>query len=232
MESLPYGRVETFLEQGVAQQCAPVLMGVKPAGMFNVVRYHQVGTRPCGKPVMAQAAREQIELAVERTDTALREAGVRLRVMAHRKGSSMVFVWRPDLMRTFIGRDPEATMLEVEGYDVDNDEACVDRLQTRVLSFDARPRNPDGTDRFPHEVGFLLGYPVDDVMGFVHDRAAALARGWWNVYSDVERAQRVFRAYDACVTLADQRMCEGDTLVNLSSGPANLAASKALALYR
>ena len=58
------------------------------------------------------------------------------------------------------------------------------------------------------------------------------ARGWWNVYSDVERAQRVFRAYDACVTLADQRMCEGDTLVNLSSGPANLAANKALALYR
>lgn len=92
MESLPYGRVETFLEQGIAQQCAPVLMGVKPAGMFNVVRYHQVGTRPCGKPIMAQAAHEQIELAVERTNTALREAGVRLRVMAHRKGSSMVFV--------------------------------------------------------------------------------------------------------------------------------------------
>lgn len=128
MESLPYGRVETFLEQGIAQQCAPVLMGVKPAGMFNVVRYHQVGTRPCGKPIMAQAAHEQIELAVERTDTALREAGVRLRVMAHRKGSSMVFVWRPNLMRVFISRDPEATMLEVEGYTVDDDEACVNQL--------------------------------------------------------------------------------------------------------
>ncbi len=232
MESLPYGRVETFLEQGVAQQCAPVLMGVKPAGMFNVVRYHQVGAHPCGKPIMAQAAREQIELAVERADAALRETGVRLRVMAHRKGSSMVFVWRPALMRAFIGRDPEATMLEVEGYNVNDDKACVDRLQTRVLSFDSRPRNPDGTDRFPHEVGFLLGYPLDDVMGFVRTRAAALARGWWNVYSDVARAQRVFRTYDACVALADQRLCEGDTLTGLSGGAANMAANRALALYR
>ena len=232
MKSLPYSRVETFFEQGVVQQCAPVLMGVKPAGMFNVVRYHQVGTHPCGKPIMAQAAREQIELAVEHADAALRETSVRLRVMAHRKGSSMVFVWGPDLMRAFIGRDPEATMLEVEGYDVNDDEACIDRLQTRVLSFDSRPRNPDGTDRFPHEVGFLLGYPLDDVTGFVRTRAAALARGWWNVYSDVARAQRVFRTYDACVTLADQRLCEGGTLASLSSDAAHMAASRALALYR
>lgn len=232
MESLPYSRVETFLQQGIARYCAPVLMGVKPSGMFNIVRYHEVGVRPCGKPIMAQAAPEQVELAVEHADATLREAGVRLRVMAHRKGSSMVFAWRPTLMRAFIGRDPEATMLEVEGYDVANDEACIDRLQTRILSFDTRPRNPDGTDRFPHEVGFLLGYPLDDVMGFVRTRAAALARGWWNVYSDVARAQRVFRTYDACVTLADQRMCEGDTLASLASGAANIPADNALALYR
>ena len=123
-------------------------------------------------------------------------------------------------------------MLEVEGYDVNDDEACVDQLQNRVLSFDSRPRNPDGTDRFPHEVGFLLGYPLDDVMGFVRTRAAALARGWWNVYSDVARAQRVFRTYDACVALADQRLCEGDTLAGLSGGAANMTANRALALYR
>ena len=231
MESLPYSRVETFLQQGIARYCAPVLMGMKPSGMFNVVRYHEVGKRPCGKPIMAQAAPGQVELAVEQMDATLREAGVRLRVMAHRKGSSMVFVWRPALMRAFIGRDPEATMLEIEGYDVSSSEACVDRLQARVLSFDARPRNPDGSDRFPHEVGFLLGYPLDDVMGFVRTRASTLARGWWNVYSDVERAQRVFRTYDACVTLADRRMCEGATLAGLA-GSVRLPESKALALYQ
>ncbi len=231
MESLPYSRVETFLQQGIAQYCAPVLMGMKPAGMFNVVRYHEVGTRPCGKPLMAQAAPGQVELAVSSVDGTLRETGVRVRAMAHRKGSSMVFVWRPTLMRAFIGRDPEATMLEVEGYDVDSDEACIDRLQARILSFDSRPRNPDGTDRFPHEVGFLLGYPLDDVMGFVRTRARALARGWWNVYSDVERAQRVFRTYDACVTLADRRMCEGDTLTGLAEQASNLPLNRALALY-
>lgn len=231
METLPYSQVKRMLEGEVARWCAPVLMAAKPAGMFNVVRYHQVGMRLDGKPLMAQAAPQQAELAAADLDGALRETGVRVRVMAHRRGSSMVFVWRPSLMEAFIGRDPEATMLEVEGYDPADPDSCVDRLQARVLGFDARPRNPDGTDRFPHEVGFLLGYPIDDVMGFVRTRAAVLARGWWNVYSDLGRGRRVFRLLDSCTALAARRLMQGATLPDLAAS-SSLPPGRALELYR
>ncbi len=230
MRALPDSKVEGLLEQGIVRQCAPVLMGVKPAGMFNIMQFHQVGRTACGKPLMAQASREQIERACMQADESLREADVHVRALAHRHGSTMLFVWRPTLMEAFIGRDPQATMLEIEGYEVGDAESCVNRFQKRVLSFDRCPRNPNGTDRFPHEVGFLLGYPLEDVMGFVRMREAALARSWWNVYSDEARARRAFRILDSCTRIADQRMCEGDTLAGLAAS-ANLPAHKALALY-
>jgi hypothetical protein len=52
---------------------------------------------------------------------------------------------------------------------------------------------------FPHEVGLFLGYPADDVLGFVkHKGQNYKLCGYWKVYGDVERAKLCFRRYDAC----------------------------------
>lgn len=217
MFALDYTRVAQNLAHALVQWCAPVLGGIKPSGMFNLGLVQQVAGPVPGCTVVAQGTREQAEAAVALADAELAERGVRLRLMAHRTGSSMVFAWRPDLLAAFIGRDPEATMLEVEGYDVSDVDACVSRLQSRVLSFDACPRNPDGTDRFPHEVGFLLGYPLEDVLGFVTRRPQALMRSWWNVYTDLPRAQRVFRTYDACTRLAQRRLAAGEEVRHIAA---------------
>jgi hypothetical protein len=52
---------------------------------------------------------------------------------------------------------------------------------------------------FPHEVGIFLGYPVEDVLGFVQHRGQHYKfLGYWKVYGDVEQAKKHFRQYDAC----------------------------------
>jgi hypothetical protein len=53
--------------------------------------------------------------------------------------------------------------------------------------------------QFPHEIGFFLGYPPEDVLGFVKHRGENYKLcGYWKVYGNVGRAKRCFRRYDKC----------------------------------
>ena len=55
------------------------------------------------------------------------------------------------------------------------------------------------TREFPHEVGLFLGYPAEDVSGFVRHRGQNYKLcGYWKVYGDVEAAKKRFRQYDFC----------------------------------
>ncbi|MDR1024803.1 MAG: DUF3793 family protein, partial [Treponema sp.] len=52
---------------------------------------------------------------------------------------------------------------------------------------------------FPHEIGFFLGYPAPDVLGFMRRRGAGCKLcGLWKVYDDVEKAAALFEEYAAC----------------------------------
>ncbi|MBQ8625025.1 MAG: DUF3793 family protein, partial [Agathobacter sp.] len=51
---------------------------------------------------------------------------------------------------------------------------------------------------FPHEMGLLLGYPVEDVEGFIlHKGQNALYSGYWKVYKDVPAKKSIFEAYES-----------------------------------
>lgn len=52
--------------------------------------------------------------------------------------------------------------------------------------------------QFPHEVGFFLGYPPDDVIGFMTCKGACKLCGQWKVYSDVNQAKSLFEEYARC----------------------------------
>lgn len=53
------------------------------------------------------------------------------------------------------------------------------------------------TADFPHELGFLLGYPVEDVIGFIdHQGKNYLYSGQWKVYHNVPERKKLFRDYD------------------------------------
>ncbi|MBQ8518115.1 MAG: DUF3793 family protein, partial [Agathobacter sp.] len=50
---------------------------------------------------------------------------------------------------------------------------------------------------FPHEMGLLLGYPVEDVTGFIeHKGKNYLYAGYWKVYEDVVSKMKLFEAYE------------------------------------
>ena len=59
-------------------------------------------------------------------------------------------------------------------------------------------------DGFPHEIGLFLGYPPEDVQGFIDHRAMDFkCAGLWKVYGDQQRAQALFDRFRRCT----QRYC-------------------------
>ena len=50
---------------------------------------------------------------------------------------------------------------------------------------------------FPHELGLLLGYPPEDVEGFIRHRGKnCLCTGYWKVYENREQKQQLFQRFE------------------------------------
>ena len=75
----------------------------------------------------------------------------------------------------------------------------------------------DEGEEFPHEIGLFLGYPVEDVKGFINNKAArAKCVGCWKVYGDEEKARRLFNQYRKCTRVYEKQWCEGKPLTKLA----------------
>lgn len=62
-----------------------------------------------------------------------------------------------------------------------------------------------GKEWFPHEMGLLLGYPPEDVEGFILQNGRnALCSGYWKVYEDAESKRRTFHIFEC----AEERLIQ------------------------
>ena len=79
-------------------------------------------------------------------------------------------------------------------------EECLDRLSVRIRE----------SNNFPHEIGVFLGYPIEDVVGFIENKGENFKLcGAWKVYGSVENAKRTFSNYDKCRTFLCNKLNEG-----------------------
>ena len=54
-----------------------------------------------------------------------------------------------------------------------------------------------GKGEFPHELGLMLGYPLEDVEGFIRNHGKNyLYSGYWKVYYDLPAKKDLFRMYE------------------------------------
>ena len=52
---------------------------------------------------------------------------------------------------------------------------------------------------FPHEIGCFLGYPMEDVTGFIREKGRnCKCCGMWKVYGDEAYAKHLFEKYEQC----------------------------------
>lgn len=102
----------------------------------------------------------------------------------------LVLFYRPESLRKVLGQPQHAEFLQRNGYPqgMTVNEALL-RLQNRMAR------------TFPHEIGIFLGYPLEDVIGFIENNGQEyLLCKYWKVYHNPERARKLFASYDRART--------------------------------
>ena len=71
-------------------------------------------------------------------------------------------------------------------------------------------------EEFPHEIGVFLGYPLDDVKGFIRHKGRDYTFcGCWKCYGDPQAARRRFERYRRCTAVLRRRYAEGTPITQL-----------------
>nr|WP_326214815.1 DUF3793 family protein [uncultured Oscillibacter sp.] len=185
--------MERTFESVLVEQCAPTLVGLKPASLFR----YQPGPSDEGRVPLA------------RWKGALAARGIRVRVLkaCPRTGAWMIYLYREVWITRILCQPEIQDFLRRQGYRPEEGcQAMLTRLSRRLCL----------EEDYPHEIGVFLGYPLEDVEGFIRHRGRDFTCcGYWKVYGDAAAAQRRFDCYRRCTRICLERLRRGTALTKL-----------------
>lgn len=160
-------------EELLVEQCAPTMAGLKTGSLFS-----------CPKEDRAELLR-----SIRSLNARLVPRGLRILPVKTVGDRELIYLYRPARLRRDLEDALAAELLAERRYPAGGADRCVAELVRRLN------RETD----FPHEVGLFLGYPPQDVEGFIREHAQeAKCVGAWKVYGDEEAAKRTFALYKRC----------------------------------
>ena len=163
-------------EDRLVFHCAPTLAGMKSGSLF------------------ASSYSDKAELVSEMRslNRRLSHKGLWVLPLRYSEGRALVYVCRPRCLARDLGSGEARKILSEVGYD----SFCPARSLT-VLA-----RRLEKGEAFPHEIGLFLGYPPEDVRGFMEKGGRdCKCVGTWKVYGDEEKARRTFSRYKHCTNV-------------------------------
>jgi hypothetical protein len=157
-------------ERLLIRHCSPVLFGSKPAALF-IVKTEKCYF--CLLDLINQIDNETSSIILRTTQNGI-----------------LVFFYKPSILNGVIMEPDIQKLLHSFGYPFFNSLiSYLGVLKTRILE----------CQEFPHEIGFFLGYPSDDVLGFIAQKGKNYKYcGLWKVYGDITKAQNLFQQYEYC----------------------------------
>lgn len=192
--------MERNFETVMIEQCSPALAGLKPANLFR----HE--TRD------AQGLAERVAW----WNTQLNGRGIKVKVLKEctRTHRYLIYVYRESKLTGVFARPEVQRFLREEGYtipaDVTGTAGCDELL--RQLS-----QRLCCESEFPHEIGVFLGYPLEDVIGFIENRGQNFTCcGCWKAYGDPAAAQRLFDQLNKCTSVYLRLFHSGTPILRLT----------------
>ena len=155
------------IETQIALQCAPLISGLKVSNLLII------------------SAEDEALVRV-----ILRRSGISFFRLL-RTGEKVTFLlFRKNPLEAYLKQEVEAMLAEA-GYAELSLGNILSTFQKRYAHY------MSAGGRFPHEMGLLLGYPAEDVKGFVENEGKNfLYSGYWKVYADVEEKRRLFQKFE------------------------------------
>ena len=174
-------------EELIVRHCAPTLANLKTGSLFVCPI--------TDRPSFFSSLRSLNELLVPK--------GLRALPLRIREYSALVYLYRPSRLKKDLENPAAIKILQDYGYSCYG--KCLPKLIERVRA----------SEEFPHEIGLFLGYPPEDVQGFLDHRPCKCS-GCWKVYGDENKAKKTFDLYKKCERVYCQQLAQGIDIKRLT----------------
>lgn len=179
------------LETRLIENCAPTLAGLKCASLFNY--FHE------DKQIVLKE--------LENVNKMLNKKGVNVEILIWREHSALVYVYRKTMLERNLKQSEVIDLLEKYGYESCEIDSCLEHLKQKILH----------SSCFPHEIGIFLGYPLEDVKGFIENKGQNCEScGIWKVYCNKEEKEKLFQKYKKCQEVYLQVFYDGRKLSQMT----------------
>lgn len=178
-------------DEMILRHCSPTLAGMKTGSLF------------------AENFSDESEMrtSLRRWNRRLSGKGLRVLPLKFQNNRALIYVYRPSRLSRDLRDDRACGLLEQRGYGCGSPEACILQLRRRLRE----------NDEFPHEIGLFLGYPPEDVSGFIENRGAdCKCVGCWKVYGDADAAKKTFAKYKKCTDVYCAQHAKGKSIERLT----------------
>ncbi|MBP5363580.1 MAG: DUF3793 family protein [Ruminococcus sp.] len=175
---------------------APTLLGVKCANLISFDR---------NECTMSEYLDEFADK--------LSDCGLCAKHLCKCRERSLVYIYNEKMLNAWLTMPQVQQFLSEYGYSCDlSVEQKICRLSSRM-----------SCGNFPHEIGAFLGYPVEDIRGFISNSGKnCLLCGYWKVYENAEKARETFDKYDRCRDILFDKLKSGLDLFQAISKEENI----------
>lgn len=162
-----------MMESYLIAHCSPTLAGLKSANIFNY----------------SFTSIKHLSMQLQQCASMLRPKGVSIRVLRLSGKTALIYVYRGSRVQEELMRQGVFDFLSKYGYETEPLSDCLSLLSRRISSH----------MEFPHEIGLFLGYPLDDVKGFIENKGKnSCCSGCWKVYYNECEAKKQFARFEKC----------------------------------
>lgn len=171
-------------EKKLAFFMAPSLLGIKCANLISL-----------------SITEYDLHAHLERFNVKAASKGLQLKILCTFRNRALILLYNKILLERQLSVKESKAILQRYGYtETQSLESKLSRLAERIRQ----------GDEFPHEIGIFLGYPVEDVIGFVENKGENYKLcGYWKVYGNAEKAKRTFENYDKCRNFLCNKLNQG-----------------------
>lgn len=152
----------------LALQCAPLLADLKISNMFSV------------KTSM-----------LAKVKSVIGTMPISCYLLRQTEQRTVFLLYHKEKLQAYLQQKEIAAFLEEYGYFGED-------LEHRLALFAKRYcDNMEHGAEFPHEIGVFLGYPLEDVKGFIYNHGRnSLCTGYWKVYANKQQKEEMFFRFE------------------------------------
>lgn len=178
-------------EEMIINHCSPTLAGIKTGALFN-----------CAYP-----SERELRSAVRAWNKTLSPKGLRVLPLRYNGRTALIYIYRPAMLSDDLKNEAARRLLAKCGYVSETPGGCIVQLLRRFAE----------CEEFPHEIGLFLGYPPEDVCGFIANKACGYkCVGYWKVYGDEEKAKKAFAKFEKCTRCYCRQHAKGTGIERLA----------------